>query len=92
MKSSGIRVVVRGAVQGVGFRYSAEGVARDLGLSGYIRNRHDGAVETEAFGDPGALARFVDWLRVGPTGATVVSVQTEPLPPREGGSGFEVRR
>lgn len=52
------RIVVTGRVQGVGFRWSAMNLARDLGVAGTVRNREDGAVEIEARADREALERF----------------------------------
>ena len=48
-----------GHVQGVGFRYTAEGLARPLGLRGWVKNLADGRVELLAQGDRGAVERFL---------------------------------
>jgi acylphosphatase len=66
---------VRGEVQGVGFRYNAHAVAVKLGVSGFVRNLPDGSVEAEIEGDDTAVGRMVEWLRSGPTWATVSSVE-----------------
>ena len=50
------RYIVRGRVQGVGFRYFAEDCAQRLGLAGYVKNRLDGTVEVYAIGDTTQLA------------------------------------
>lgn len=68
------RFVVRGMVQGVNFRNSAEEVARRLGVSGRIWNRADGAVECVAEGDAAALAALREWLGHGPRMALVERV------------------
>ncbi len=75
-----MRAVVQGDVQGVGFRDFVERGARELGLTGSVRNRHDGAVEVVAEGDPQALARLQQQLREGPRLASVerVEVTREP--------------
>jgi acylphosphatase len=78
-------------VQGVGFRYFAESNARRLGLEGYVRNRHDGAVEVEAEGDAPALERFLDLLRQGPRMARVEDVRVSWLPFRGDLGPFGVR-
>lgn len=65
-------------MQGVGFRWSAAGQARRLGLSGWVRNRADGAVEGVAQGPDHALARLRDWLAQGPPAAHVEAVEWEP--------------
>ena len=65
------RFLVRGRVQGVGFRWSAMAEGNRLGLAGWARNLADGRVEVHAQGDPEALAALADWLGVGPLGAEV---------------------
>ena len=75
------RVVVTGVVQGVGFRWSARDVARQLGVAGFAFNRADGAVEVEAEGDPAAVERMLAWLADGPPGSRVASVDVTDLEP-----------
>ncbi|HEX8170588.1 MAG TPA: acylphosphatase, partial [Thermoanaerobaculia bacterium] len=65
------RFLVRGQVQGVGFRWSARTEARRLGLVGRVRNLPDGAVEAEAQGDDAAVEAFAAWLARGPRWARV---------------------
>lgn len=69
-----LHVLVRGRVQGVGFRWYVREGARDLGLAGWVRNRPDGAVEVAAEGDAPMLERLRDMLRSGPSGASVTAV------------------
>ena len=69
-----LHVLVRGRVQGVGFRWYVREVARDLGLAGWVRNRPDGAVEVAAEGDVRMIDRLREMLRTGPSGATVTAV------------------
>jgi acylphosphatase len=87
-----ISFVVTGRVQGVGFRASAAAAARRLQLSGFVRNRHDGAVEGHAQGDEAAVASFVQWLHRGPSFARVDGVELQDLP-RDAGAiaTFDVR-
>jgi len=66
--------VVRGRVQGVGFREAARRQGLRLGLSGWVRNRPDGAVEVQAEGSEGALGELETFLRQGPRGAHVIGV------------------
>lgn len=75
------RVVVRGNVQGVGFRYYANAEAVRLGIAGFVRNLDDGSVEVEAEGDPEVVATFVDWARSGPPSASVVSAEVSEREP-----------
>jgi len=78
MDLEGRRFVVRGRVQGVGFRWWTRGRALQLGLVGSVRNRPDGTVEVLAAGPPDRLARFRGLLRRGPTSARVEEVREEP--------------
>ncbi len=86
----GLRVVVHGRVQGVGFRWSTVRQARTLGLSGIVSNRSDGTVEVIAEGDASRLARLLGWLEKGPPGARVSSVDVEWLPWSGAYRGFDV--
>lgn len=73
--------LVSGRVQGVYFRGSAYDVARDLNLTGWVRNLADGRVEAVACGDAAALDAFANWLAHGPAHAHVTDVvarETEP--------------
>ncbi|MGA2763643.1 MAG: acylphosphatase [Spirochaetia bacterium] len=79
-EARGVRALVHGRVQGVGFRWSAVREARSLGLTGIVSNRPDGTVEVVAEGDATRLTRLVAWLEKGPPGARVTSVDVEWLP------------
>lgn len=78
---------ITGRVQGVGYRYFAQSEARRLGLSGWVRNRREGAVEVLAEGPPDQLERFEQRLRQGPSAARVDAVQRQPGPPHTLPSG-----
>ena len=84
------RVIVHGHVQGVFFRDSVRRRAVGAGVSGWVRNTHDGAVEAVFEGDPGAVDALVAFCREGPRGARVdqVDVIDEPA---EGISAFAIR-
>lgn len=69
-----VLVLVRGYVQGIGFRYAARTFARALGISGWIINLPDGGVETYAEGEVHAIDRYINWLRKGPPGAIVNNI------------------
>lgn len=85
-----IHVLVRGVVQGVGYRYSAALAAEERGVSGWIRNRADGTVEASIEGEPEGVEQMLQWLRHGPEGARVDEVEVAQRHP-EGASGFGVR-
>jgi acylphosphatase len=82
--------VVRGRVQGVGFRYATVDRARALGLGGWVRNRPDGAVEAVFEGRRDRVESLVDWCRHGPRGAEVDSFDLAWEEPA-GEYGFDVR-
>ena len=86
-----VRVRVTGIVQGVGFRWFVRRVAGTFGLTGWVRNRPDGSVETEAQGEAGPVAAFTGELRVGPQAADVRGMDVERVPPQDGERGFEIR-
>ncbi|MBE3576635.1 MAG: acylphosphatase [Limnochordales bacterium] len=83
--------VVSGVVQGVGFRMFAQREAVRRGLSGYVRNLDDGAVETVVEGPRAALEEYLARLRVGPLGAEVRDVKVEWGPPSGNFHGFHIR-
>ncbi len=99
-----VRALVSGRVQGVGYRASCASVARQLGLSGYVRNCEDGRVEVVAHGATEVVAALLAWCRQGPPGAVVGEVAEVPLEGRPapgagdgaggapgGGAGFAIR-
>jgi acylphosphatase len=84
------RVVVHGHVQGVFFRDTTRREARSRGVSGWVCNRWDGAVEAVFEGEPAAVAAMVDFCGRGPRGAQVDRLEASEEEP-EGLSGFEAR-
>lgn len=85
------RVVVRGRVQGVGFRWSAAQEAERLSVSGWVANRDDGTVEAVVEGEGPAVEAMVAWLRTGPRSSRVTGVEVQVEQP-EGIDGFGVHR
>jgi DNA ligase D-like protein (predicted 3'-phosphoesterase) len=84
------RVVLRGRVQGVGFRDATVREARERGVLGWVRNADDGTVAVHAEGGPAAVDGFVEFLRRGPAAARVEDVEVEQAKP-EGHEQFAVR-
>jgi acylphosphatase len=76
-KQTARRWVVRGRVQGVGFRYFAQRAAAELGLAGYVRNLADGCVEVYAAGPEEKLAQLAGKLHRGPQWAEVQGVDEQ---------------
>lgn len=72
-----LHAVVRGRVQGVGFRYTTLRRALSLGLVGWVANRHDGSVEVVAEGERAALDTFLEFLHIGPPAAEVREVDLQ---------------
>ncbi|MFA0752020.1 MAG: hypothetical protein SLRJCFUN_002423 [Candidatus Fervidibacter sp.] len=71
-----LRAIVRGIVQGVGFRYFVVHHAHHIGgITGYVRNLRDGSVEVVAEGEKERLEQFLTYLRQGPSGAVVEGVE-----------------
>jgi acylphosphatase len=75
---------ISGRVQGVGFRYHMVRVARELGVTGWVRNRRDGSVEAMVAGAPDAVGKVIAWTQRGPGHAVVTSVEIS-----EGNGSFE---
>lgn len=71
-----VQARVSGRVQGVGYRYYAAHVARDLGVVGTVRNLADGGVEAVAEAEEVTLHEFLKSLRHGPHAAEVTEVAT----------------
>jgi acylphosphatase len=86
-----LEAVVRGRVQGVGFRYHVVREARRLGLAGWVANERDGSLRAVAEGPPDALDRLEDLLRTGPPGSIVDGVSLVRMPATGRFEGFVVR-
>lgn len=71
------KYIVKGLVQGVGFRYQTSHQGLKLGLTGYAKNLNNGDVEVVACGTETQINEFTDWLKEGPRTATVDSVSHE---------------
>jgi acylphosphatase len=90
-----VRVVIRGRVQGVGYRAWAEYTAQERGIAGWVRNRRDGAVEALFAGMADDVAAMIEACRAGPPGARVQAVDqlsagADDLALRRGGEAFSV--
>jgi len=76
-----LHVTVQGRVQGVGFRWFVRERARQLRLTGWVRNLADGSVEVLAQGEASALQQLRSALQDGPPGARVSAVVDEKTEP-----------
>ena len=77
-----ISITVSGRVQGVYYRQSTKEKARQLGITGWVKNRADGCVLIAATGSENQLNELVEWCKQGPPRAQVTSVQVEPADPQ----------
>jgi acylphosphatase len=85
-----VHVIVRGDVQGVGYRYTMRLFAQRFGVAGWVRNLADGSVEAEAEGTSRHVDQMLDWVAHGPPGSRVDTVEVTDIPV-VGGPDFEVR-
>jgi acylphosphatase len=86
-----IEAVVRGRVQGVGFRWFVSRVASRLELDGWVANDSDGSVRVVAEGPVQALDELIEALERGPAGAAVAEVSVSRTAPTGSFSGFSIR-
>ena len=84
------RFVVRGRVQGVGFRWFVEREAHMLGIAGWVRNNADGSVEVLAMGSHDQLLGLRSRLRQGPRAARVDDVEESEARPIAGLDTFRI--
>jgi len=73
-------IYVSGRVQGVFFRHNAQMKARELGLTGWVRNTEEGQVEVLAEGEEGRIEELIAWCKRGPSAASVDRVEVTEKP------------
>ena len=71
-----VNIRITGDVQAVGFRYTAIEVARDLGLTGWVKNNPDDSVQIVAEGEKESLENLITWTKQGPSVARVERIET----------------
>jgi acylphosphatase len=86
-----LQAIVYGHVQGVFFRAFVSGQARELGLTGYVRNLPKGSVEVKAEGERSRLEELIGRLKTGPPGAIVDKVAANWSEYTGSYSGFSIR-
>ena len=84
-------VSITGRVQGVCFRMYTHERARELRLTGWVRNRYDGRVEAVFEGEATDVKSMVDWCHIGPPASRVTDVHVEWEEPTDKYTGFSVR-
>lgn len=87
-----VHLVIKGLVQGVSYRASAQDEARRLGVKGWVRNLPNGDVESMAEANAETIERFVAWCHRGPEEARVSHVAVSESSSSEVFSDFQVRR
>lgn len=85
-------IIVKGIVQGVGYRFFTVAAAKRLNIKGWVRNKLDGTVEAVAQGSPTQLEQFIKELKQGPSGAVVEEVLVNYKSPATVYSNFNVLR
>ncbi len=83
-------IIVKGLVQGVGFRWFVEWEAKQLGLNGYVKNLFNGDVEVEVEGERGLIEDLIKQLRVGNRSSRVTDVQVSWQEYRNKYSNFRI--
>ena len=86
-----VLVIVRGRVQGVGFRWFVQQAATRERVAGYVRNLPGGEVEVLAQGTSDAVEALVAAVRQGPSFSRVDGIDRREVAPEEGLDRFEVR-
>jgi len=86
-----LHLKIHGLVQGVYFRSSARQKARELGLSGWVKNMPDDTVETVAEGKENNLNEYKKWCETGPPEARVENIQEKWEEPRGEFKGFGIK-
>ena len=83
-----VKAIIRGRVQGVGYRFWVERTARSARLSGTVRNRRDGSVELVISGSEDQVEFMLDQCRSGPAGSDVTNIDVSET--NWSGEGFSV--
>ncbi len=83
-------LIIEGRVQGVWFRESTRRQAVSLGVSGWVKNRPDGAVEALLEGPQTAVSRLVAWCQEGPSAANVAEVHETEEPWQGAFDAFDI--
>ena len=86
-----ITLKIYGKVQGVFFRDTSQAEAKELNLTGWVRNAPDGTVEMAAEGEDKDLKKFIEWCKYGPDHAEVEKVDAQWLGPANQFTDFLIR-
>lgn len=86
-----VHVIISGGVQGVWFRASTKQIAKQLGLTGWVRNTPDGCVEAVFEGDEKLVKEIIKWCHHGPPLSKVINVEVKNQEPTNEFSDFSIR-
>ena len=85
------KIVVKGKVQGVGYRYNAQATAHKFNLTGFVKNQFDESVLIHAEGLEEGIHKFIEWCNTGSRLADVTEVESEEQDVK-GYQTFEIKR
>jgi acylphosphatase len=85
------KIIIRGKVQGVSYRFNAQAIAHKFDLTGFAKNQHDKSVLIHAEGEEENVNKFIEWCHTGPRLADVTEVNAEEQEVM-GYQTFEIRR
>ncbi len=85
-----VKIIVKGRVQGVGYRWYTREKARELGVNGYVRNLPNGDVEVWAEGEQQVVNELIYSLRQGPSWSQVTDVKIDEMTPQGNFNNFNV--
>jgi acylphosphatase len=85
------RIIIKGKVQGVGYRFNAQAIAHKLDLTGFAKNLHDKSVLINAEGEEENINKFIEWCHTGPRLADVTEVNAQEQEV-QGFQTFEIKR
>lgn len=74
-----IQIIIKGKVQGVFFRATAKDIAIKKGLTGWVRNNNNGAVEIRVQGPQDILDSYISWCKIGPSKSKVINVEVKEI-------------
>jgi len=87
---SAAHLTIHGRVQGVGYRFFAQDIAKRLHLTGWVRNLSDGKVEAYAEGPRIVIDEWISHLEKGPPMSRVEDIQVQWLPPESRHAAFGI--
>ena len=86
-----VHVIISGRVQGVFFRASTKQKAEQLGITGWVRNTHDGCVEAIFEGEENKINEMIEWCHHGPSFSKVNNVEIKKQNPINGFDKFSIK-